>query len=514
VTPPPTTTTLPSSLNSPPLPSSPITQPSVEQSNNFLTNFFSHAPLPPAVACEVATRYANRFGSSMVQNEAFVPAAAYLAKWAELATSPHRVAMSPISRELMLQGARLSATVLSVALIAWDFSDQDILRFASRPLPSSVADQIVRGPYPPAAKAAALPKASPICRLEVLCAGPDHDATWACLLEVEESTRATREILPLISALLSDATLRSRALYSGNQRIAVAACWTELSDDLIPVAVEFATTAQWYGKAADPVVGLLNQLSLDPLARELLDTHLFREKERTPGNSIYRKGLGRSRLPYGPRVRDRRYDDEIEWLLRAAGRSTRGNIVTREKYVTLPLLYELSLSTHLNIPQRCRLASLIANHVEFRPGSLLARALDRILPDILDFDPEFTLQVPSFRHTTLYEALRDATPPDDVALRTVRRHLNGHQPDVVSYAAPLTVEKTIRDLGYPEFSPLARDLSVDYSTAVSLALVALGSGDTPRSIDAWLIFFGLAEGDPAISLEEVLDTAARLAVAQ
>jgi hypothetical protein len=222
--------------------------------------------------------------------------------------------------------------------------------------------------------------------------------------------------------------------------------------------------------------------------------------------------------PPGPGLPiSQRYDkQELRNLIKAAQRSTKGNINTRQRAVTLPLLYELSKNPNLGYEQFFEVAEAIAHHDDARIGGALHVALTRLGKA---YDPSSPHTVLTDSVASNQKAISNPYNSNVYWATILLRHSR--------FRSKWTAPWRSQPLGNP-FIPKAIEprgsllkTPVAYAAGFSDRLIGLrgvftkrlGRGTTPQSQTAWRIFLDLVERDPQATLGDVLNTAVTLASA-
>ncbi len=206
----------------------------------------------------------------------------------------------------------------------------------------------------------------------------DDEAAWEALAGDERSSGAL-----LISVMLGRPGLVRRAILEGNDRLASAACWCELDEDVEEAALERAIHSPWANGGWDPVAGLIAQPRTGHEVREAAWAWL---EAHPTGNSFNnrsglwpilretREGLTREEIP-----------EVIDLYTRALRTSTKTTFNARARAVSLVTIDGLSRNPHLSDDQAKRVRSAALGHYDWervRRNPTLRRAV-RVLDDLL-----------------------------------------------------------------------------------------------------------------------------------
>jgi hypothetical protein len=270
----------------------------------------------------------------------------------------------------VLRGAEARESVLRALIMAFDLSDVQYAQVIERTDSTKLADILLLEPRStPEQQRTLLALASPKARVEHIARGPGDDA------EVFGAINALAgEVVgqvALVSALLMRPGIRSMAVDVGTPEMKLLACWMELGVGDQAVAAAWAMGHCDLRGAYNPVIGMLNQPSLErDLRRELTG---FLERAMAGAEEQGVRNLGTRALstqhnfePTPIAQRTQRWDTDL--ILKAASRSTACLPGGRELAITTPLLYELSQNPHLEYGQRWALFQRLGVHVSLVNG--------------------------------------------------------------------------------------------------------------------------------------------------
>lgn len=487
----------------------------------FLSTFFSVVAIPPDLAPSLITSHRSRYAEYLARNHSLAANGILLFSSSLSAGALAELvrARDPQVLDAVLSSKENRDAVLMSVLDYWTLCESDQRRLAQRRLPQNTANRLLSGPYTPATKSLAATYASPGPRLEWLSTLEADDAVMLTHLEALAPALA-RSPWSVIPVLLSRRSLRHLALHSSHDILKMAACWTELDEPDQVYALEYATSKNLYGSAADPVVGLLTQPALCPDLRRRLTAHQHRERH-APGLIERRRVSTATLWPYSfPEdalplaLRDDPRD--LNNLLSQAARMMKFISNPQDQAGSISIYHELSLNPHLNQDQLERLLTGICFHPSMmfdsrsRPlAAALTRATSRLDPTASASEVVERLgllRALSLSHVP--QVLEDATVFPAVSTprqKNVKWHYYEQPNDSVDALlqlspAFLSESSTISTGAVEKLSPSFTDL--------------LGDATNPLSIRAWTLFLGLCEGDPDVPLSTIVQSALRLTYAE
>jgi hypothetical protein len=254
--------------------------------------------------------------------------------------------------------------------MAFDLSDAQYAQVIERTDSSKLADILLLEPRSTSEQQRTLlAKASAKARVEYVAMGDGDDVGVFGVINALAPEVAGQ--VALMSALLLRPGIRSLAVAHGTPELKLLACWMELEAADQEVAAAWAMEHCDLRGAYNPVVGMLNQPSLNRDLRGVLEGFLDRAMVVAEEQGV--RNLGTRALstrhnfePTPIAERTERWDTDL--ILKAASRSTWCMPGGRELAITTPLLYELSQSPHLEYGQRWALFQRLGVHVSLRHG--------------------------------------------------------------------------------------------------------------------------------------------------
>jgi hypothetical protein len=269
------------------------------------------------------------------------------------------------------------------------------------------------------------------------------------------------------------------------------------------------------------VIGLLSQPGLDPNQRYELDEWIDIQS-RLGRQRSFNKRFRYARLHYSVTNRaryvyDRDDPGDISTLINFVGYLARPRgrrsvfMSAQNKAIATMLIYELSRSEHLDEAQLTRLAQALFAHsdVRYGPGTpVLGAALRNMATQLnlgdtaLGYFRGLSQQLPTA--STLAALLKEvATYEETEPSGTVSNWYHEKtSTDPASYMLGLSVANLSQRTNYNVGNLQA--LSPEFSAQ-------LGDATSPVSKRSWLLFLGFVEDDPDVPLQNVLDTAKKLA---
>jgi hypothetical protein len=253
---------------------------------------------------------------------------------------------------------------------AFDLSDTQYAVVVERAHSSKLADILLLEPRTSDAQKRVLWEyASAKARVEYVAMGPGDDAEVFGIINALAPEVVGQ--VALVSALLLRPGIRSLAVAGGTPEMKLLACWMELGAPDQEVAAAYAMEHCDLRGAYNPVVGMLNQPSLDRDLRAELSGFLDQAMGEAADQGIRNlgaRGLS-ARHNFDPTpIAQRTQVWDTDLILKAASRSTACLPGGRELAITTPLLYELSQNPHLEYGQRWALFQRLGVHVSLLHG--------------------------------------------------------------------------------------------------------------------------------------------------
>lgn len=468
----------------------------------------TETPVPPGAAPAVIDAFDDTLLDAMINNPSL--AAAALTKHCRTMAPKEIGKLLYQGRPEILSGLLDSpenrSVVMDSLLGAWELSSADLARLATRPLLQKACDALLYSYRNDLATHTNIDeltnRASADARIQHVARTATADADLFALLT--EAAASVRSPMPLISVLLMRPALRALALESDIPALVTAACWCELSPGLhvraADLALELSPPAS-LAHAYNPVVGLLNQPTLDLAQRQRLEAYVHENKGQLRVSSAATRGLSRELVMTPTPIAERTQGFDLDALVKAATLFAYGPTALRYVAVTSPLLFELIQNPNLSETQTMAVTKSLLRHYSIlhTPRNLaLFDAMVGLITRINNNSP-----AGHFVTKRVQDRARYVNDPILAAFgRTYEASIaNPHYQNRAYYQSETREPDWDRLLT----TPIGRlTLDAALQPLGTYLQDALGDGDTPESVELWTRFFELILVDNSLTVPELV----------
>lgn len=471
--------------------------------NKLLCSILQYAEFPTPILPEVISLYAPRFSRHLCVNQHFGATQTLLVSNHLSTEDAVTLSRSPNVDTLraLLALPDLEEPVLRSILDVWELCEEDQLRFVTRPLPSSIADQVVaqQKPFNELPRATASYYSSNEVHSQWLRTHPLSDDDLLNHLAV---CAASDTILTLQGHLLEHPALRPRALRHHNPALRAAACWVTIAPGDEELAVAVSSEISSFNPP--PALGLLAQPNIPAGLRGPLWRSLSAVAKES---AIYNGAQPNLTPPFRIQVPIAQAPDTaIDAILFSLANISRKFVALA---ANLSYLHELCSNPNLTPLQTEELISVLVTYAQIVQGlardvvvrdlvALLAAISPKVTPALalrrrnlspIDTKPPASLKRPrytEYSHATKIPTVQDSASP-----------VHG------SWLATLLDTPTTRALSSKQVSELSKKLSE-----------SLGDTTTPKSHRAWMIFLSLIQAEAAPTIRDAITTAKTLSRAE